>query len=116
MNKKLLRKFIYLAFVASASHVSAMYDDNMRINTRVKKCETALVRHDEINNISRFNGSSSEDTLYKAINNMSTLDYISYVSLVEGKSDPSHAQVENYVNDTYRINQEYNNAKHRWPK
>ena len=116
MHKKLLRKFIYLAFVASVSHVSAMENDNMSINTRVKKCENALVRHDEINSISRFGGGSSEDTLYKAIDNMSTLDYIDYVAVVQGKSDPSHTEIENYRNDTYRINNEYNKAKHRWPK
>ena len=114
MHKKLLCTFAHLAFVASVSQIAAM--DDMSMNERISKCEKAIFRHAEINDIARLSGGQSEPMLYNAISNMSRLDYIDYVALVEGKSDPSTAQINNYINETYKINKDYNRAKHRWPQ
>lgn len=104
---KFISTFVPLAFVASASYVAAIED-------RVSKCEKAIYRHAEVNDINSITNKPPQDTLYKAIENMCPTDYIDYVTLVEGKPQPSVTQVNNYINETYQINKEYNDAKHKW--
>jgi hypothetical protein len=94
-----------------------MDDNDMSVPQRLKKCEKALYRHEEINDIAEYGrqkGSGSQSTLFGAIENMSTLDYMDYVGMKTGK-DPTHAQIEAYCNETYQMNKVYNDGKHLWP-
>lgn len=130
MHKKFLYTFLALAFVASASPLSAMDPYEEQVRQRVQKVEAQIRRQDEL---SRKHGKIFS-TLSEAIKYdeehpapskyphetfTSLLDLTSYCSAYDDqledflyKQEMEYAEIQDDIDENKRINADANKAKH----